>query len=97
MNYKALLKDIIKKHGNHPKWDNCDFYKIKTISNTKVGAVGQEFLEATLKKLKYKYLFPKSKNNAPWDIEIQFVKFEIKTATEDTSGSFQFNHIRYKI
>ena len=32
---------------------------------------------------------------SPWDIEINGVKFELKTATEDVNGSFQFNHLRY--
>ena len=32
---------------------------------------------------------------SPWDIQINGVKFELKTASEDVSGSFQFNHIRY--
>lgn len=37
----------------------------------------------------------KRSKNAPWDIRVQGIKFELKTATEDVSGSFQFNHIRY--
>ena len=45
--------------------------------------------------------FPESAKGAgrqrqsPWDIRIEGVTFELKTATEDVSGSFQFNHIRY--
>lgn len=31
----------------------------------------------------------------PWDIKIEGKTFELKTATEDIGGSFQFNHIRY--
>ncbi len=31
----------------------------------------------------------------PWDIQINGVQLELKTATEDVSGSFQFNHIKY--
>ena len=33
--------------------------------------------------------------NSPWDVRIEGVAFELKTATEDVKGSFQFNHIRY--
>ena len=46
------------------------------------------------------YTFPLRGNNtkatqSPWDIQICEVKFELKTATEDIGGNFQFNHIRY--
>ncbi|MCK5103103.1 MAG: hypothetical protein KAR17_09815 [Cyclobacteriaceae bacterium] len=37
----------------------------------------------------------KQLTQSPWDIEISGIKFELKTATEDTSKKFQFNHIRY--
>ena len=37
---------------------------------------------------------PKSPQG-PWDARIGGVTFEIKTATEDIHGNFQFNHIRY--
>ena len=29
-----------------------------------------------------------------WDLEIGGKRFEVKTASEDTGGSFQFNHVR---
>ena len=29
-----------------------------------------------------------------WDLEIGGLRFEVKTASEDRGGSFQFNHIR---
>jgi hypothetical protein len=32
---------------------------------------------------------------SPWDIKIDDIEFELKTATEDVGGNFQFNHIRY--
>jgi hypothetical protein len=32
---------------------------------------------------------------SPWDARIENITFEIKTATEDVSGKFQFNHIRH--
>jgi len=37
----------------------------------------------------------KRATQSPWDIQINNVKFELKTATEDTHGKFQFNHLRY--
>ena len=37
----------------------------------------------------------KRAKQSSWDINIGGVKFELKTATEDTGRHFQFNHIRY--
>lgn len=51
-------------------------------------------------ELNYQCTFPLNKQGmkskqSPWDIEIGGIQFELKTATEDTKGMFQFNHIRY--
>jgi hypothetical protein len=66
----------------------------------KVGEVGQDFIEHWCKLVGLQYKYPRDYkgcrlNQSPWDIEINGIKFELKTATEDTSKHFQFNHIRY--
>lgn len=98
--YEALFIDVLSGHHNDSKWDAAIFSGIKTISNTKVGSVGQDFIERLCEKLGVAISFPVSTENkrlsqSPWDLEINGVKFELKTATEDVNGSFQFNHIRY--
>lgn len=98
--YKSLFIAALEKNVDSPKWKKGDFIGIKTVSNTKVGSVGQDFIEGLCNALSISCSFPLRKNNTrmtqnPWDIEIYEVKFEFKTATEDTSGSFQFNHLRY--
>jgi len=100
MNYKKLFIQIIDKHKNHTKWDQGDFIGIKKIANTNVGAVGQDFIEKLCEHFKIKIEFPLNKigdraTQSPWDIKINNITFELKTATEDTTGKFQFNHIRY--
>lgn len=100
INYKDLFVEALKKNVDDPKWNEGDFVGIKTVSNTKVGSIGQDFIEGLCKSLSIPHSFPiredKSRmTQSPWDIEIKGVKFELKTATEDTNGSFQFNHIRY--
>ena len=100
LDYKSLFIEALKKNADSPKWNEGDFIGIKTVSNTKVGSVGQDFIESLCDTLLIPYNFPEKENHerltqSPWDIEIYGVKFELKTATEDTSGSFQFNHIRY--
>jgi len=95
-----LFASILQDFHDNPKWDGAVLGKIKTISNTKVGSVGQRFIEKLCDELSIPYSFPTNEKGErltqmPWDIEIANIKFELKTATEDTSGKFQFDHIRY--
>jgi hypothetical protein len=95
-----LFIEALEKNVDNPKWKEGDFIGIKTVSNTKVGSIGQDFIEGLCSALSIPCSFPLRKDNtrmtqSPWDVEICGVKFELKTATEDVSGSFQFNHIRY--
>lgn len=95
-----LFQVVLSDFHNHTKWDSAEFGKIKTISNTKVGSVGQNFIERLCKELEIECIFPVNEKNirlnqSPWDIQIGGIKLELKTATEDVNGKFQFNHIRY--
>jgi len=99
-NYKELFISALEKNVDNPKWKEGDFIGIKTVSNTKVGSIGQDFIEGLCGSLSIPCSFPLRENDtratqSPWNIEINDVKFELKTATEDTNGSFQFNHLRY--
>ncbi len=90
----AILLRVLEQHSEDSKWTNKPFGKIKLLSNTKVGAVGQQFIEMLCAEVGFRYELPET-GRSPWDIKIEEVNFEIKTATEDTNGNFQFNHIRY--
>ena len=96
----AIMLAVLADHADHDKWNGAPFEKIKRTSNTKVGDIGQDFLERVCGELNFECVFPLNKKGvrakqSPWDVQINGVKFELKTATEDTNGSFQFNHIRY--
>jgi hypothetical protein len=97
--YEALMLAAIAAASNHKKWLESKFEGVKTISNTHVGRVGQDFVESICQALDLPHEFPMLKerrlNQSPWDIRIFGKTFELKTATEDTQGCFQFNHIRY--
>lgn len=100
IDYVGLFKTVIGFHANAKKWELGDFIGIKTLSNTKVGAVGQDFIEDLCRSLNILIDFPVSikktrATQSPWDIKMFGLTFELKTATEDTGGKFQFNHIRY--
>lgn len=95
-----LFNQVLANFHNDKKWDQAKFSRIKTISNTKVGSVGQTFIEKLCAELEFQCLFPVNEKNerltqSPWDIQINGVKLELKTATEDVGGNFQFNHVRY--
>lgn len=95
-----LFSEVLEDFEDDSKWSDATFGKIKIISNSKVGNAGQVFVERLCDQLSIPCLFPidlngKQLTQSPWDIEISGIKFELKTATEDTSKKFQFNHIRY--
>lgn len=98
--YDGLMVNAIASASNHVKWIGAKFGAVKTVSNTHVGRVGQDFMEAVCEALALPTEFPlldngKRNPNSPWDIKILNAAFELKTATEDVSGCFQFNHIRH--
>ena len=100
INEHDILLAVLAKYQNAAKWKGALFGHIKSVSNSHVGAVGQEFVAELCDRYGLKFEFPVGREgkrtlNAPWDIRIEGVSFEIKTATEDTSGSFQFNHVRH--
>ena len=100
VDHTQLFLNAIANNADNPKWSEGDYIVIKTVSNTKVGSIGQDFIEALCSALSISCAFPLRADGtratqSPWDIQISGIKYELKTATEDTSGNFQFNHIRY--
>lgn len=95
-----ILDGVLEAHADADKWGDCRFEKIRRIPNTKVGDVGQDFIEKLCNEFGLETVFPENKlgkraKQSPWDIKIEGIEFELKTATEDVHGKFQFNHIRY--
>lgn len=95
-----ILLEVLDEYANASKWLNAPYGKIKQLSNTHIGDVEQDFIARLCDELGYRCEFPLNRRGArarqnPWDMKINETTFEVKTATEDVSGSFQFNHIRY--
>jgi hypothetical protein len=95
-----LLQAVQAELAKPDRWLDQRFEQTKRTTNTGVGAIGQLFIERLCEAHGNAVAFPENvaggrKAQSPWDIEIGGVKFELKTATQDTSGAFQFNHIRY--
>lgn len=89
-----LMKQIISKYQNAQKWVNAPLGDVKALSNTHIGDVGQDFVKEWCKQNEMKWKDSGGRQSA-WDAEIQGATFEVKTATEDVGGNFQFNHIRH--
>ncbi len=89
-----LLKSVIATYANNPKWVGAPLGDIKILSNTHVGDAGQDFIKEWCQVHNLVCESPES-SQSPWDIQIESITFEIKTATEDVNGNFQFNHIRH--
>ena len=90
----GLMQDVIAEYGNDSKWVDAPLGDIKILSNTHIGNVGQDFIRLWCDVEGLNWELPESTQN-PWDVRIETVSFEVKTATEDVSGKFQFNHIRH--
>lgn len=100
LDYHALLKEVLGRHRNPSKWDGAAFERIKHISNTQVGDVGQDFVSEICSRSGLALELPRTdegqpRRQHPWDMKINGITFEVKTATEDVKNAFQFNHIRY--
>lgn len=89
-----ILKDLSRKYTIAEKWSGSTFEDIKKVPNTNKGDLGEEFVLTYSKNLG----FPTNKEgNRLGDIDLSIAgqTFEVKLATEDINGSFQFNHVRY--
>ena len=98
-NYSKILAEAIIENPNDSKWNGAIYGGIKTVSNTAVGRVGQTFVRKVCDELGIDCEPALNKNGdeaytSPWDLKINGITFEVKTASEDVNGGFQFNHIR---
>ena len=90
----TVMREVIAGYRNSAKWLNAPLGDVKTLSNTHIGDVGQAFVEKWCAHLGLTWEGSGSRQSS-WDARIEGVTFEIKTATEDISRNFQFNHIRH--
>lgn len=90
----AVMAAVIASQLTDPKWKNAPLGLIKSLPNTNVGVAGQDFVKewCKLKRLRWEKA---DRTQSPWDAKILGMTFEVKTATEDVNGNFQFNHIRH--
>lgn len=88
----ALLLEVIRDKAHKSKWTGAPLEKFRHVENTNRGEIGEEFLRRFLKQ--HGIEAGKGSRITPTDLTISGNTFEVKTASEDRGGSFQFNHIR---
>lgn len=94
MNPVELLLLVIKDHTPPSKWTGSPLESFRNVENTNRGDIGEDFIYRYLTEAGIPNKHPASRTESS-DIEIVGRNFEIKTASEDKGGSFQFNHIRH--
>jgi len=94
INPLALLIKIAKEKHVDKKWTDKPLYLIKILANSSKGDLAEAFVMKYCKELGFK-VEDKTTRLGDYDLVINGKKFEVKMATEDLTGNFQFNHIRY--
>jgi hypothetical protein len=88
-----MMLDVIRENSPDSIWVGSKLESFRSVANTNRGDIGEEFvrrfLEANLVEVE-----KSPSRNQEWDLKIYGRKFEVKTASEDVGGAFQFNHIR---
>ena len=90
-----LLQDIALDQKAQAKWVKSLFGVIKVLPTSNKGEVAERYIhQLCLNKNIRSCRNPKPRDS--YDILINDKKVEVKLATEDTKGKFQFNGIRLK-
>src|ERR1017187_7833013 len=92
-NPKDIFLQVVSGKIIDKKWTDQPHQAFKNLPNSSKGDAGEEFIKIYVTQLGFTAI--KDKRLGDFDLLIQNKKFEIKLASEDISGSFQFNHIRY--
>ena len=88
-----LMLDVIRENSPHSVWVGSELESFRSVANTNRGDIGEEFVARYL-RLQSVAVEKSPSRNREWDIKIFDQKLEVKTASQDSGGSFQFNHIR---
>ena len=98
---QKITESVISQSCSKKNWLGSKNEKIKPLSTTEKGTIGEKILEANINNISddYKAEFPKIRKG---DYDIRglnigkntYQDFEVKFATEDSNGSFQFNAMK---
>ena len=95
-----LLAILTKKEKQFAiqQWLNKRFLIFKIISTTEKGDIGEDFLASLLEDLGYTDVQVIKSRRGIYDVSLKHngktILFEVKVATQDVHGAFQFNGVR---
>lgn len=87
-----ILVDILENiiiEDSPEKWKNAKFTKQRMIQIDKRGSVGERFFAEVLMSLYPRRIEYNDGDQGDWDLKINKIKFEIKTASLDKNNKFQ--------
>lgn len=93
MSAVALFLEVIREHTPKTKWTEATLSPFRQVANTNRGDIGEGFLCRYLRRAGVSVVRSATRTEMR-DLEIEGRRFEVKTASEDVSGAFQFDHIR---
>ncbi len=90
------LKRLIEQYhaDKSTRWDSGRFIAIKALSPTEKGNIAEDFAMWLGEQNGFETERHTSRRGQ-WDVRIAGRTLEVKAATQDISGNFQFNGIRY--
>lgn len=93
-NLKEHILNLIKEEAKNSKWNDDDlFYEIKNLSIDQRGRIGEYFFRDVFKELNMdvKYV---DNDCGDYDLIVNDIKIEVKTATLDVNNKFQHEGIK---
>ena len=94
--YEILERLMANKQSVLEAWKDKPFEKMKLIFMTEKGDIAEDFLAELLTTHDYDEVKVEKERRGDYDVSLgDSVFFEVKAATQDTNGNFQFNDIRY--
>ena len=88
-----LMLAVIREHTPETIWSDAPLEPFRRVANTNRGDIGEDFVRRYLESFGILVERVGSRISAA-DLKIGGKLFEVKTASEDQGGSFQFNHVR---
>ena len=88
-----LMIDVIRENTPETIWTNAPLEAFRGVANTNRGNIGEEFIRRFLTQHGIAVDSTGSRVSRS-DMRIAEKNFEVKTASQDSNGSFQFNHVR---
>lgn len=89
----SLMVNIIKDHAPENIWLDSPIQGYRSLGNTNRGEIGEEFVCQYLRAAGFT-VSDKGNRSAVTDMMIENHRFEVKTASLGSNGTFQFNHVR---